>query len=151
ERGILRIVGRGRLLARFAEGATVMVHQLRTIMKAPVLLAWTSGLTLINFIVMGAQLWLVMLALEHQVPITQAVAANSTSQVAGILSALPFGIGSQDAILVTVFAGYGVTVALAASAAVLVRAVTTIPQALAGLVAYLTIQKSAAGAAMEVE
>jgi len=151
ERWVLAKLERGRLLARFAEGATVMVDQLRTIMKAPVLLAWTSGLTLMNFIVMGAQLWLVMLALEHQVPITQAVAANSTSQVAGILSTLPFGIGSQDAILVTVFAGYGVTVALAASAAVLLRAVTTIPQALAGLVAYLTIQKSAAGAAMEVE
>src|SRR5205807_10427377 len=132
-------------------GATVMIDQVRKLMKARRLLAWTSGLTLVNFIAMGAQLWLVMLSLAHRVPITQAVAANSTSQVAGIISTLPFGIGSQDAILVTVFAGYGVTVSLAASAAVLMRATTTIPQALAGLVAYLAIQRSAASAAVGVE
>ncbi len=141
ERWAVTRLGRGRFLGRFQEGAAVMVDQFRNLMKAPLLLAWTSALTLINFIAMGGQLWLVMLALAHRVPITQAVAANSTSQVAGIISTLPFGIGSQDAILVTVFAGYGVTVSLAASAAVLMRATTTIPLALAGLAAYLTTQR----------
>ena len=71
--------------------------------------------------------------------------------MAGIISTLPFGIGSQDAILVTVFAGYGVTVSLAASAAVLMRATTTIPMALAGLVAYLMVDKPEARQTMEVE
>lgn len=143
ERWALAKLGRGRFMGRFQEGATVMVDQFRSLMKAPLLLAWASGLTLVNFAVMGAQLWFVMLALEHRVPITQAVAANSTSQLAGIISTLPFGIGSQDAILVTVFAGYGVTIALAASAAVLLRATTTVPMALAGLAAYMTVAKPA--------
>lgn len=151
ERWALTRLARGRFMGRFAEGATVMVDQFRSLMKAPALLAWTSALTLANFILMGAQLWLVMLSLAHRVPITQAVAANSTSQVAGIISTLPFGIGSQDAILVTVFAGYGVTIALAASAAVLLRATTTVPLALAGLAAYLLVEKPEARAAMEVE
>src|SRR5690349_1386677 len=93
ERWALAKLSRGRLMNRFAEGATVMVDQFRNLMKAPVLLAVTSALTIVNFVVMGAQLWLVMLALSHRVPITQAVAANSTSQVAGIISTLPFGIG----------------------------------------------------------
>ena len=151
EQWVLAKLGKRRIMGRFQEGATVMIDQLRKLMKAPLLLAWTSGLTLINFIAMGAQLWLVMLSLAHRVPITQAVAANSTSQVAGIISTLPFGIGSQDAILVTVFAGYGVTVSLAASAAVLMRATTTIPLALAGLAAYLMVDKPAVRPAMEVE
>jgi uncharacterized protein (TIRG00374 family) len=151
ERWVLAKLGRGRFMGRFQEGATVMVDQFRNLMKAPLLLGWTSALTLVNFIAMGAQLWLVMLSLAHRVPITQAVAANSTSQVAGIISTLPFGIGSQDAILVTVFAGYGVTVSLAASAAVLMRATTTIPLALAGLAAYLLVDKPATQSAMEVE
>ncbi|TMD75015.1 MAG: flippase-like domain-containing protein [Chloroflexi bacterium] len=151
EQWVLAKLGKRRIMGRFQEGATVMIDQVRKLMKAPLLLAWTSGLTLVNFIAMGAQLWLVMLSLAHRVPITQAVAANSTSQVAGIISTLPFGIGSQDAILVTVFAGYGVTVSLAASAAVLMRATTTIPLALAGLAAYLMVDKPAVRPAMEVE
>ncbi len=151
EQWALAKLGRGRFMGRFKEGAAVMVDQFRNLMRSPLLLAWTSALTLVNFIAMGAQLWLVMLALAHRVPITQAVAANSTSQVAGIISTLPFGIGSQDAILVTVFAGYGVTVSLAASAAVLMRATTTIPLALAGLAAYLMVDKPAAQPALEVQ
>ncbi len=151
EQWVLAKLGKRRIMGRFQEGARVMIDQVRKLMKAPLLLAWTSGLTLVNFIAMGAQLWLVMLSLAHRVPITQAVAANSTSQVAGIISTLPFGIGSQDAILVTVFAGYGVTVSLAASAAVLMRATTTIPLALAGLAAYLMVDKPAVRPAMEVE
>ena len=46
---------------------------------------------------------------------------------------------------------YRVTVSLAASAAVLMRATTTIPLALAGLAAYLMVDKPAARPAMEVE
>jgi uncharacterized protein (TIRG00374 family) len=151
ERWALGKVTRGKLLGRFAEGAQVMVEQIRALMRAPLLLAWTSFLTLLIFIAGGGQVWLVLNSLDHLVPMTQAVAASTTSQVAGIISTLPFGIGSQDAILVTVFAGYGVTVALAATVAVLVRATSTLPQGLAGLVAYLLVEKPDAQRAMEVE
>lgn len=151
ERWAMARVVRGRLLGRFAEGAQVMVEQFRALMQAPVLLVWTSAVTLLIFIAGGAQTWLVLDALGHLVPITQAVAASTTSQVAGIISTLPFGIGSQDAILVAAFAGYGVTVSLAASVAVLLRAVSTLPQALAGLAGYLLVEKPEARPAMELE
>jgi uncharacterized protein (TIRG00374 family) len=151
ERWALAKLARGRFLGRFAEGAQGMVENFRSLMRAPVLLAWTSAVTLLIFIAGGAQVWLVFTGLAHRVPITQAVAAYSTSQVAGIISTLPFGIGSADAILVTVFAGYGVTVTLAATAAVLLRGLTTLPQGLAGLVAYLLVEKPEARPAMEVE
>ena len=151
ERWVMARLARGRLLGRFAEGAQVMLEQFRALMRAPVLLAATSAVTLVIFIAGGAQIWLVLDALGHLVPMTQAVAASTTSQVAGIISTLPFGIGSQDAILVTVFAGYGVTVSLAATVAVLLRAVTTLPQGLAGLAGYLLVEKPEARSALEVE
>ena len=150
ERWVMKRVTRGPL-RRFAEGAQVMLEQIRALMRAPLVLGWSSFLTLVIFICGGVQIWLVLDALGHVVPMTQAVAASTTSQVAGIISTLPFGIGSQDAILVTVFAGYGVTVSLAASLAVLVRATSTLPQALAGLVAYLLVEKPAPRPAMETE
>jgi glycosyltransferase 2 family protein len=151
ERWAMGKLVRGRFLGRFAEGAQGMLDSFRALMRAPVLLAWTSFITLAIFVAGGAQIWLVIDALSHRVPITQAVAAYATSQVAGILSTLPFGIGSADAILVTVFAGYGVTVSLAATVAVLLRAVTTLPQGLAGLAGYLLVEKPEALPAMEVE
>ena len=151
ERWALGKVTRGRFLGRFAEGAIGMLDQFRILMRAQVMLAWTSFLTLAIFVLSGAQVWLAIAALGHRVPITQAVAAYTTSQVAGIVSTLPFGIGSADAILVTVFAGYGVTVTLAATVAVLLRALTTLPQGLAGLAAYLLIEKPEARPAMEME
>jgi len=150
ERWAMAKVLRGPL-GRFAEGAQVMLEQIRLLMRSPFVLAWTSFLTLIIFVCGGVQVWLVLDALGHIVPVTQAVAGSTTSQVAGIISTLPFGIGSQDAILVTVFAGYGVTVALAATVAVLVRATSTVPQALAGLVAYLLVEKPDRRPVMEVE
>jgi len=151
ERWAMARVARGRLLGRFAQGAQVMLEQFRALMRAPVLLALTSAITIVIFIAGGAQIWLVLDSLGHLVPITQAVAASTTSQVAGIISTLPFGIGSQDAILVTVFAGYGVTVSLAATVAVLLRAVSTLPQGLAGLAGYLLVEKPESRPAMEIE
>lgn len=151
ERWAMGKLSRGRFLGRFAEGAQGMLDNFRALMRAPMMLAWTSFVTLLIFAVSGAQIWFVIDALEHRVPITQAVAAYATSQVAGILSTLPFGIGSADAILVTVFAGYGVTVSLAATVAVLLRAVTTLPQGLAGLAGYLLVKKPERMPAMEVE
>ena len=151
ERWVTARLARGRFLGRFAEGAQVMLEQFRVLMRAPVLLATTSVVTLVIFVAGGVQIWLVLNALDRLVPITQAVAASTTSQVAGIISTLPFGIGSQDAILVTVFAGYGVTVSLAATLAVLLRAVTTLPQGLAGLAGYMLVEKPEARTAMEVD
>ncbi len=152
EKWALGKVTRGKFFGRFADGAQGMMEYFRTVMRAPLLLAWTSAISIAIFIISGFQIWLVIAALDHVVPITQAVAAFATSQVAGILSTLPFGLGSADAILVTLFAGYGVTVTLAATVAVLLRAVTTLPQALAGLAAYAIVGNGRnAGAEFESE
>lgn len=139
-----RLVGRvtgGRLLSRFEGGAFDMVDNFRQLLRSPMLLTETSAITMAVFALSGLQLVLLLAGLGDSIRITQAVAVFATSQVAGILSTLPFGIGAADAIMVTVLAGYGVSVGVSATAAVLLRAVSTLPQALAGLVAYMRLNR----------
>jgi hypothetical protein len=140
ERWVLARVTRGPL-SRFAEGAFEVVDNFRRLMRSPILLMQTSGLTLAVFVLSGVQLWLLLAGLDHRVPMTQAVAAFSASQAVGILSTLPFGIGTTDAVVVAALAGYGVNLSLAATVALLLRAVATIPQALAGMIAYATLER----------
>jgi uncharacterized protein (TIRG00374 family) len=138
ERRLVAAVTRGPL-RRFASGASEAVDNFRLILRSPVLLIQTSALTLSIYVLSGAQVWLVLEGLGHRVPITQAVAAFSASQSIGILSTLPFGLGASDAVIVALLAAYGVTVATAAAVAVLMRATSTLPQAVAGLFAYLLV------------
>ncbi|MGA7912349.1 MAG: lysylphosphatidylglycerol synthase transmembrane domain-containing protein, partial [Candidatus Dormiibacterota bacterium] len=140
ERWVLAKVTRGPL-SRFAEGALEVMDNFRRLIRSPVLLTQASGLTLAVFILSGVQLWLLLAGLDHRVPITQAVAAYAASQAVGILSTLPFGIGTTDAVVVGVLAGYGVNLPLAATVALLLRAVATVPQALAGMIAYATLDR----------
>ena len=141
ERKLLGRVTGGRLLSRFEGGAFDMVDNFRQLLRSPLLLTETSAITMAVFILSGLQLAVLLMGLGDSIRITQAVAVFATSQVAGILSTLPFGIGAADAIMVTVLAGYGVSVGDSATAAVLLRAVSTLPQALAGLVAYMRLNR----------
>jgi len=143
ERWALTRITSGRLLSRFAEGAFEMVDKLRKLLRSPVVLVETSAITLAIFIVSAFQVLLLLGSLGVTIRITQAVAVYATSQVGGILSTLPFGLGAADATLVAVLAGYGVTVADSATAAVLNRAISTLPLALAGLVAYMRLDERA--------
>ena len=136
ERWALGRITNGRWLGKFAEGALEMADKLRRLLRSPRLLVQTSAITIAVFILSGLQVMLLLSGLGDTVHITQAVAGYAASQVAGILSTLPFGLGAADAILVAALSGYGVSVADAATAAVLLRAVSTLPQALAGLLAY---------------
>jgi uncharacterized protein (TIRG00374 family) len=138
ERRLVAAVTRGPL-RRFATGATEAVDNFRLILRSPVVLIQSSAITLAVYALSGAQVWLVLAGLDHKVPITQAVAAFAASQAVGILSTLPFGLGATDAVIVALLAAYGVTVATAAAVAVLLRATTTFPQAVAGLFAYMLL------------
>lgn len=138
ERWVVTKVTRGPL-KRFSEGALDVVDNFRRLLRSPVLLAQASALTLAIYVLSGVQVWLLLDGLAHRVPMTQAVAAYAASQAVGILSTLPFGLGTTDAVVVGILAGYGVNLALAATVALLLRATATIPQALAGMIAYATL------------
>jgi uncharacterized membrane protein YbhN (UPF0104 family) len=121
----------GRLLAA--------VDQLRDASRSPSLLARASAATLAIFALSGLQIWLLLLGLGHRVPITQSVAVYAVSQVGGTISMLPFGLGPADVLVVSAFTGYGVDLSTAASLAILLRAVATVPLALASVPAYLLV------------
>jgi len=156
ERWALRRITAGRWLGRFAEGALEMADNLRRLLRSPLILVQTSAITIAVFIFSGVQVMLLLAGLGDAIDVVQAVAVYATSQVAGILSTLPFGLGAADAILVAVLSTYGVSVADSATTAVLFRAVSTLPLALAGLVAYARLggraaSEQAAGAQSQVE
>ena len=144
EASVLSRVASGRFLGRFGEGAAQTIDNLRRLLRSPLVLIETSAITIVVFVLSGVQVALLLNGLGESVHITQAVAVYATSQVAGTLSTLPFGLGASDAILVTVLAGYGVAPSDAATAALLLRAVSTLPQALAGLVAYMRLDHGVA-------
>jgi len=113
------------------------LDQLRTILASPPVLAQASAATILIYACSGFQLWILVGALGRHAPITQMVATYAISQVGGILSTLPFGLGPADLLTVGAMARYGVDVALAAVVALLVRVLTTLPLAIAAMPAYL--------------
>ncbi len=143
ERRLVARVTRGPL-SRFAGGASDVVDNFRGIMRSPLLLAQSGGVTLAIYVLSGVQVWFLLAGLQDIVPMTQAVASFAASQAVGILSTLPFGLGATDAVFVALLAGYGVTVADATAIAVLLRATSTLPQAVAGLVAYVSMHAGTA-------
>jgi uncharacterized membrane protein YbhN (UPF0104 family) len=135
--GLKRPTGPG-LLQR-AGALRELTVNLRRLVRSPKVLWQTSGITLVLFLVSGFQVLFVVLGLGHTIQVHEAVAVYATSQVAGIVSALPFGLGPADAILVALLGGYGVGVGDSAIVALLFRAVSTVPVAVAALVAYLWV------------
>lgn len=149
ERWALARVTSGRRLSRYAEGALGMADNLRDMIGSLPLLVRASALTVVIFALSGLQVWLLMAGLGIRVGVAQATAVYTTSQVGGTISTVPFGIGSMDAVMVTVLASYGVTVAASATVAVLMRGTSTLPQAVAGLIAYWDLNRSAEKAPAE--
>jgi uncharacterized protein (TIRG00374 family) len=142
ERALLGRLGRLPVAGRLAEQLLAALAQLRVLAGTAGLLARSTVLTLIGFSLSGLQVWLLVTGLGFGIPFGVAVGSSAASEVAGILSTLPFGLGPADVIVVTLLAKVGVAVTAAASVAVLMRAVTTLPMALAGLAAYLILERA---------
>lgn len=91
----------------------------------------------------GVQVVLVVRSLGGSVSLAGGAAASCLSQAAGSLSALPFGIGATDLSLIAVLARLGSGGAIAAGAAVLLRATVTLPLTAAAAV-LLGVRREAA-------
>jgi uncharacterized protein (TIRG00374 family) len=127
--------------ARFGEPLLDVLQQVRVLVATPWLLASASAATVLILASSGLQVWLLAAGIGHPVRITQAVAVYTSSQVVGIVSTLPFGIGPGDLLVVGSLALYGVGVAVATAIALLMRAIVTIPMAVAALPAYLVVSR----------
>jgi uncharacterized protein (TIRG00374 family) len=125
--------------------------RLSVILTHPVRAIWfviTSG-TL--FFILAAQLWLVLFALGDTVPIVAAWAAYGLAICAGVVSALPFGLGAADVVLVVLLGTLGVDPATAGATTLLLRLVTTLPLGIAGTISWIHLNRPAREAEARIE
>jgi uncharacterized protein (TIRG00374 family) len=143
-----RAIGGGN---RFVRGVRQSIDGLASLTRSTSLVARWSAVTVVMMAITAAQYWLVANALGDGVAFHEALLAYGASQIAGIVSLLPLGLGSSDATLVSLWRRFGLTYDQAASGAVLIRAVSTLPLiAIAvGSYVYLQAQQPAVGAVRE--
>jgi uncharacterized protein (TIRG00374 family) len=92
------------------------------------------------FAVFAAQLWLVLRAFDLTLPLAGVWAAIGLATCAGVVSALPFGLGAADAVLVVLLVAQGVAAPSAAAVAIILRSVATLPLGVAGTISWLYLR-----------
>jgi uncharacterized protein (TIRG00374 family) len=95
-----------------------------------------AGWTAIVFASYTGQLMLVAAAIGRDIDPAAAWGALGLGIIAGVLSLLPFGLGSADLVLVALLGVAGVPAAEAAAIAFGYRVVSTLPLGLAGVASY---------------
>jgi uncharacterized protein (TIRG00374 family) len=135
-------------LSKRTEPLKRMGTQVGTLAADTNLLLSFSATTLAVFVLSGLQIWLLTTGLAGTTQATTSVAAATgiygISQAGGSLSALPFGIGPADAIVVGLLLRTGVPFGIGTTVALLLRATVTLPIALAAAPAA-AIGRRAAG------
>jgi uncharacterized protein (TIRG00374 family) len=145
----------GRMLGRFGstrirrlrEGLAAMDARLKEITLDPRRSGHFVATTVLIFAAFATQLWLVLEALGVSISPLGAWAAYGISICAGVVSALPFGLGAADVVLVVLLVAQGVDTAAAGAAAILLRAVTTLPLGIAGALSWMVLGAGSAGPA----
>jgi uncharacterized protein (TIRG00374 family) len=95
--------------------------------------------TLAVFVLFAAQLWLVLAALGSPLSLVGVWAALGLSIVAGVISALPFGLGAADVVLVVLLGAQGLPATDAGAAALLLRLTSTLPLGIVGTAAWIQL------------
>jgi uncharacterized protein (TIRG00374 family) len=138
---VLRAIPGGRLLGaeRWERGTAWLVsvdETVAVVLHHPLRLIVFVGLTAALFACFTTQLVLVASALGTTLPPVAAWGALGLSMTAGILSLLPFGLGSADVVLVALLGVLGIDPAVATAMAFGYRLVVTLPLGLAGVASY---------------
>lgn len=101
--------------------------------------------TAIVFATFAIQLWLVLMALGVRIDPVAVWAAYGLAICAGVISALPFGLGATDLVLVILLGSLGVEAATAGAATLLLRLVTTLPLGILGTVSWVVLNRGEDG------
>lgn len=99
------------------------------------LLTTFSLTTLIVFVLSGLQVWLLVAGMNGTVSVAAAVGIYGLSQAGGSLSALPFGLGPADAVVVGLLLRTGTAFGAGTTVALLLRGTVTLPIGLAAAAA----------------
>jgi uncharacterized protein (TIRG00374 family) len=97
--------------------------------------------TAVVFATTALQLWLILLSLGEWISPVAAWAALGLATIAGVISALPFGLGAADVVMTGLLTLIGVPSSVAAAAALLLRATVTLPLGLAGTAAWISLSR----------
>lgn len=133
---VLRATTRVPLVRRWATHFERSADEVVLMSEDVVLQVWFCALSALIFAISGAQVWLLVIGLGGSVPYLATIAGYCLSQVGGAISNLPFGLAAGDALLVLVLAQVGLTAHVGAAVAILLRATTTLPIALAAAAAW---------------
>jgi uncharacterized protein (TIRG00374 family) len=99
------------------------------------LLITFSVTTVVVFVLSGLQIWLLATGLGGSVDVAGAVGIYGLSQAGGSLSAVPFGLGPADAVVVGLLLRSGTSFGIGTTVALLLRGTVTLPIALAAAAA----------------
>jgi uncharacterized protein (TIRG00374 family) len=136
---------------RWAAEALVEVdNRMADIVLRPKTAIWfvlSTGLVVLTF---AAQLWLILLAFGSALPIAGVWAAYGLAICAGVISALPFGLGAADAVLVVLLVAQGVPAPTAGAAAMVLRALATLPLGVAGTLAWVHLGRERVTTGIEI-
>lgn len=130
--------GRGR---RIATAFVELDDVLGRIVTDPAQALIFVGTTALIFLCFAVQLGLILAALQVPLALDAAWAALGLATIAGVASALPFGLGATDAVLVLLLAGAGVEAAAAGATVLLLRAVVTLPLGVAGAISWTVLSR----------
>jgi uncharacterized membrane protein YbhN (UPF0104 family) len=97
--------------------------------------------TAVVFVTTSVQLWLILVSLGEPIPLVAAWAALGLATIAGVISALPFGLGAADVVMTGLLTILGVPASAAAAAALLLRATVTLPLGLAGTGSWIALNR----------
>jgi uncharacterized protein (TIRG00374 family) len=156
---VVRAVPAGRLVGdeRWRRGSAWLGDVDETVaivLRHPLRLVVFVGLTAALFASFSGQLVLVAAALGATLPLVPAWGALGIAISVGVVSLLPFGLGSADVVLVALLGVLGLDVAVATATVFGYRLVATLPLGLAGVASYawLSARLPAGGAPVaEVE
>lgn len=152
-----RLIGRhprassGAIVRRIRES----VEAVAGLATDPLLVVRWGTLTVLMVVIAGAQYWMIARSLGDGIDFNEAIISLGASQLAGIVTLLPLGLGSADATLVSLWDRFGLASEQGASGAVLVRVVVTLPLILVAVASYVFLTRQAraatAGAAEDGE
>ena len=138
---ILRAIPAGRLVGadRWRRGTTWLAgvdETIAIVLRHPARLAVFVALSAALFACFTAQLVLVAGSLGATLPAVPAWGALGIAITVGVVSLLPFGLGSTDVVLVALLGVLGLDVATATATVFGYRLVATLPQGLVGVASY---------------
>jgi uncharacterized protein (TIRG00374 family) len=133
--------------ARVAAALRDIDANLAGILASPRVAIGFVASTALVFVATAVQLWLILVALGQDVSPVAAWAALGIGTIAGVLSALPFGLGAADLVMTGLLALLGVPAAAAGATALLLRATMTLPLGLVGTASWIVLNRGSEAAA----